>query len=141
MDSDERDAFDKLISGSASAGPKNPKGSSRQKFNRRKVWLAHALYQMEIAISDLLSQGGTVYKRQEIDLLKEAIDEFRDKTGLKSPELAPPTQEELDGFIDMLSNLKPWEPPSKEELAELYAALGQVPDMDERAEEGGDTGC
>ena len=88
-------------------GPKNPKGSARAKFNRRRKWLAHALEQMDIAIDDLLSQQGTVYKRQEIETLKQAICDFRDATGMKPEPSEPPTQEELDHFMDVLSNVKP----------------------------------
>lgn len=138
MDNDPNALFGQLMSESAAfKGSKNPKGSSRQKYNRRKVWLAHALDQMEIAIADLLSQDGVVYKRQEIDGLRNAIEQFRSATGLKIPEMEPPTQDELDGFMDMLTNLKPWEPPSKQELAELYAALGRTPDDEDDVPEGG----
>jgi hypothetical protein len=35
------------------------------------------------------------------------------------------------GFIDMLTNLKPWEPPSKEELTTLYASIGLSAPSDE----------
>tara|TARA_B100000678_G_C18210712_1_gene503251 strand:+ start:244 stop:603 length:360 start_codon:yes stop_codon:yes gene_type:complete len=108
---------------STTEGPKNPKGSARAKYNRRKGWLAHALHEMDMAIDNLLAQEGTVYKRTEIDTLKQAITDFTKATGLSPPELAPPTEEELDGFMEMLENLKPWEPPSKEELATLYASI------------------
>jgi hypothetical protein len=127
------DSFDRLLAeNTVSKGPKNPKTSARQKYNRRKIWLAHALDQMEFAIDVLLGQGGSVYKRSEIDCLKNAIEKFRATTGLKTPEMVTPTQDQLDGFTDMLSELKPWEPPAKEELAALYASL-------DLAEETGDT--
>ncbi len=128
MTDDPRDLIDDLVSENAKAGPKNPKAAARQKFNRRKLWLADALEKMDRAIEDLLGQGGTVYKREEIDTLSSAIAAFREATGLEAPEMTPLTQQELDGFMDMLENLKPWEPPSKEELAELYASIGLAGD-------------
>ena len=44
-----------------------------------------------------------------------------------------PSQEELDGFMDMLTNAKPWVPPSREQMNSLFAELGltYVPDEDE----------
>jgi hypothetical protein len=138
LSSNPEDIFSQLESQNAeSKGPKKPKTSARQKYNRRKVWLSHALDQMEIAIADLLSQGGAVYKRAEIDTLKKAIEEFRETTELKTPEPSAPTQEEIDGFTDMLSNLKPWEPPSKEELAALYASLELAAENDDDAPDDG----
>ncbi|MGV1791623.1 hypothetical protein [Rhizobium sp. A37_96] len=132
MSSNPEDIFSQLQSqNAASKGPKNPKLSARQKYNRRKIWLSHALDQMEISIADLLSQEGAVYKRAEIDTLKNAIEEFRKTTELKAPEPAALTQEEIDGFTDMLSNLQPWEPPSKEELASLYASLELAVEADD----------
>lgn len=139
LNDESQDIFGVEASDGATKGSKNPKGSARQKYNRRKVWLAHALDQMEIAIDTVLSQDGPVYKRQEIDDLREAIAVFREATGLKAPEMAPLTQEEMDGFTDMLSNLKPWEPPSKEELAGIYALLGKVPDSDDAGDEAAGT--
>lgn len=105
-------------------GSKNPKGSARAKYNRRRKWLAHALEQMNIAIDDLLTQEGAVYKRKEIETLREAISDFCKATGLETEALEPPTQEELDRFMEVLSNAKPWEPAPKQDLVELYATLG-----------------
>ena len=126
MAKDPFETIDEAIAKNSNKGPKNPKGAARQKYNRRKCWLAHALQQMDLAIDDLLSQEGNVYKRQEIVTLKAAIATFHNSTDLKVPDLVPPTQEELDGFMDMLANLKPWEPPPKAELAMLYASIGLV---------------
>lgn len=133
---DEKETPNELILRSGNEGPKNPKGSARAKFNRRRKWLAHALDQMDIAIDDLLSQEGTVYKRQEIDTLKAAISDFRDTTGIESEVLEPPTQEELDHFMEVLSSAKPWEPAPKEDLVELYATLGLHCDDDDGEEFG-----
>jgi hypothetical protein len=128
---DPTSSIDDLLADSTKKAPKNPKGSARQKFNRRKLWLGHALEQMDIAIAEVLAQEGTIYKRDEIDTLSRAISDLRDKTGLKAPELKPLTQEEQDGFLDMLCNLKAWEPPSKDELAKLYASIGVAPEAAE----------
>ncbi len=136
MSKDPKKIFDELIAENSQEGPKNPKGSARQKYNRRKRWLAHALHQMDVAIDELCAQDGPTYKHQEVAALKAAIDAFRGSTNLKAPDLKPPTQEELDGFIDMLTNLKPCEPPSKEELATLYASIG-LPTPPDEEESGG----
>lgn len=114
-----------LVENSGAKAPKNPKGSARQKYNRRKIWLAHALDQMEIAINDVLSQNGQIYKLDEIETLKSAIRKFREETGLKTPEIPEPTPEELDCFLNTLSNSKPWETPIKEEITALYASTEQ----------------
>jgi len=53
-----KDILEQIRAESAAKTPKNPKGSARAKYNRRKVSLAHALEQMEIAIDDLLAQPG-----------------------------------------------------------------------------------
>ncbi len=140
MNKDPKETLEGLIAGNSKKGPKNPKGSARAKFNRRRIWLAHALDQMDIAIDELLSQEGTVYKRKEVDNLKDAISSFRNATGIKSPDIEPPTQEELDHFMETLSNLKPWEPPSKEELAGLYASLGLPTDDEDEEGSGDDSG-
>jgi len=135
--SDEpQDIFDQLLSENAlSKAPKNPKSSARQKYNRRKNWLARALDEMEIAIDDMLSQDGTVYKRDEIDTLKNAIGKFRNDTGLTSPEPPTPTQEELDHLMNVLTNAQPWEPPSEATLAEIYALLKSAPETGDEATE------
>jgi hypothetical protein len=136
LSKDPKEIIDEVIAEDSKTGPKNPKGSARQKYNRRKLWLAHALHQMGLAIDELLAQNGAVYKRQEIDTLQAAIAKFYDSTGVKAPDLEPPTQEELDGFMDMLTNLKPWEPPSKAELATLYASIGLAMPPDDEESEG-----
>jgi hypothetical protein len=105
-------------------GSKNTKGAARAKYNRRRKWLAHALEQMNIAIDDLLAQEGTIYKRKEVENLREAIADFCKATGLEAETLEPPTQEELDRFMEVLSSAKPWEPAPKADLVELYATLG-----------------
>lgn len=115
---------DELDPGGTVKGSKNPKGSARGKFNRRRKWLSHALDQMNIAIDELLSQEGAIYKREEIETLRAAIDDFRNTTGLEAETLEPPTHEELDRFMEVLSNAKPWDPPPKEDLVELFATLG-----------------
>ena len=136
MDEEPIDMFKRLIAENAvgpAGGTKNPKGSARGKYNRRKQSLAHALHQMQIAIDDLTEQKGTLYKRNEVETLKAAIDELIEKTGLIAPDQEPPSQEELDGFMDMLTNAKPWVPPSREQMNSLFAELGltYVPDEDE----------
>lgn len=112
---------------------KNPKGSARGKYNRRKQSLAHALQQMRIAIDDLTEQKGTLYKRDEVETLQAAINELIEKTGLIAPSQEPALQEELDGFMDMLTNAKPWMPPSRKQMEALFSELGltYVPDEDD----------
>lgn len=61
---------------------KDLKGSARQKFNRRKLWLASSLENLEAAIHDVLSQPGKIYKRDELDRLKKGIADFFEQTGL-----------------------------------------------------------
>lgn len=107
---------------------KNLKGAARQRFNRRKLWLADAMRQLEGAIATLRAQDGTVYKSGELDALTAAIDAFRQQTGLVAPEPPAPTQEELDRFMDWLETAPAYEPLSKEQLAQLHASLESVPD-------------
>ncbi|WP_278376858.1 hypothetical protein [Sphingobium yanoikuyae] len=137
MDEDPIDMFKRPIAENAvgrPGGTKNSKGSARGKYNRRKQSLAHALHQMQIAINDLTEQKGRLYKRDEVEMLKAAIDELIEKTGLIAPNQEPPSQEEFDGFMDMLTNAKPWVPPSRERMESLFSELGftYVPDEDER---------
>lgn len=136
MDEDPIDMFKPLIAENAvgrAGGTKNPKRSARGKYNRRKQSLAHALHQMQIAIDDLTEKEGTLYKRDEVETLKAAIDELIEKTGLIAPNQELPSQEELDRFMDMLTNAKPWVPPSREQMESLLSQLGltYVPDEDE----------
>lgn len=107
---------------------KNPKGAARQRFNRRKLWLADAMRQLEGAIATLRAQDGTVYKTGELDTLTAAISAFRQQTGLVAPEPPAPTQEELDRFMDWLETAPAYEPLSKEQLAQLYGSLESLPD-------------
>jgi hypothetical protein len=142
MDEDPLNMFKRLIAENAvgrSGGTKNPKGSARGKYNRRKQSLAHALHQMQIAIDDLTAQKGTLYKRDEVETLKAAIAELIEKTGLTAPNQEPPSQEELDGFMDMLTNAKPWVPPSREQMESLFSELGltYVPDEDDAGDQDG----
>lgn len=94
-----------------------PKGAARQRFNRRKLWLADAMRQLEGSIATLRAQAGTVYKSGELDTLTAAIDAFRQQTGIVAPEPPAPTKEELDRFMDWLETAPAYEPLSKEQLA------------------------
>ena len=141
MNEDPRKIIEELIAENAadrSQGPKDPKGSARRKYNRRKQWLAHALHQMQIAIDHLTAQKGTVYKRDEVETLEAAIDELIKKTGLTAPNQEPPSQEEHDAFMAMLNDTKPWVPPSREEMEALYSGLGLDYFPDEDEDDGGD---
>lgn len=143
MDEDPLDMLKHLIAENAVDrwdGPKNRKGSARGKYNRRKQALAHALHQMQIAIDDLTAQKGTLYKRDEVETLKAAIAELIEKTGLTAPNQEPPSQEELDAFMAMLTNAESWVPPSREQMESLFSELGltYVPDEDEDEDDSGD---
>jgi hypothetical protein len=124
LDTNAKDMIGLAIGENARKGPKNLKRSARGKYNRRKILLSHVLHQMEMAIDELLSQQGTVYKRDEAETLRAAIHSFRATAGLRQPQLEPLTQQELDDFMDMLENSKPWTPLSEVEMAELLAAIG-----------------
>ena len=63
--------------------PKNPKRSAREKYNRRKLCVAHQLQQLRYAAEDVLAQEGKVYKKAEIENLIAEIDRFVGATGLK----------------------------------------------------------
>jgi hypothetical protein len=85
MQNDENDPAldeDELGFCSFKRTPKDPKGSARQKFNRRKLWLASSLENLELAIDDVLSQPGKIYKRDELERLKKGITDFFEQTGL-----------------------------------------------------------
>jgi hypothetical protein len=69
---------------------KNPKRSAREKYNRRRRLVAHALGELKFCAEDLLAQPGRIVRRQEIETLLAAIDQFAQGTGLK-----PPTTEDL----------------------------------------------
>ena len=142
VDEDPINWFKRLIAENVvgrASGTKNPKDSARGKYNRRKQSLAHALHQMQIAIDDLTEQKGTLYKRDEVETLKAAIDELIEKTGLIAPNQEPPSKEELDGFMDMLTNAKPCVPPSREQMESLFSELGltYVPDEDDAEDQDG----
>jgi hypothetical protein len=73
--SDEPNEADDLLGQVKAAmvtrAPKDPKRSARLKYNRRKISLAQALEQMEIAIADLRAQPGTLYKSVEVEDLAQ----------------------------------------------------------------------
>jgi hypothetical protein len=74
-----REAFRKNTFGKA---PKNPRASARGKFRRRLLWLQRILSDVEGSIEHLLQTPGKIYKLSEIESLKVAIKEFREKSGL-----------------------------------------------------------
>ena len=82
MEDDEPEHENQFDDVSFKKPPKNPKASARAKYNRRKIAVSHALDQLEYAIDDVLSQGGTIYKREEAERIKESIRKFRDETGI-----------------------------------------------------------
>lgn len=96
--------FSKLEDEFAKRAPKNPKTSARGKYNRRKIWLAHALQEMSYAIDTLFAQEGVVYKRAEAEVLKNELERFMAVTGLTPAEEPPLTQEELDHLMDMFTS-------------------------------------
>lgn len=50
---------------------KNPKGSARGKYNRRKLALAHAARELKYAIEEMIGQPGTTYKKGEVTELSD----------------------------------------------------------------------
>lgn len=83
---------------------------------------------MERAIDRLKAQDGKLYKRAEADGIVAAIAEFRSSTGLVTPEVPVPTQEDMDRLMDWLENGPEYEPMSKTELAGLFASIENLPD-------------
>ena len=124
---DETPDIESLIAENASSKqPKDPKRSARAKYNRRKISASHALDELEIAIDDLFAQNGIVYKRDEAERIKMAIEKFRDETGIVTPEPKPLTQEQMDHISEALENAKEYHPPTPEEQAILDRYLEEL---------------
>lgn len=88
--------------------------------------MARELDMLEHGLRDVLSQNGTIYKREELENFQQAIDTFRASTGIVTPPPEPPSQEELDRFADMLENTEGYVPPSAEEQQKLNAMIEEM---------------
>lgn len=68
--------------------PKDIKGSIRQKYKRRLVWLYHAIEQYEIVANDRIEKGGNIRDRDEIEVILELIKPLKERL--------PKTDTEID---------------------------------------------
>ena len=114
--SDIRDLFRRSTFNRAS---KNPRASARAKLRRRLVWLNRSLEQVKCAVKEVFDAPGRTNKRNELETILEAIEEFRSAVKLPAPQ--QPSDIDPDLFERLLGNTTYEQPPEDFDSIELKA--------------------